>query len=77
MIRWKFNTLLGQVRDIDPQAAEYRSIYKETGIATSTITAIAKGTKRVDLDVADRLLTFFVAKTGKRLTTQDLLEFTP
>lgn len=76
MIRWKFNTLLGQVRDIDPQAAEYRAIYAETGIATSTITAIAKGTKRVDLDVADRLLTFFSTKIGKRLTTQDLLEFT-
>jgi transcriptional regulator with XRE-family HTH domain len=77
MMRWKLNTLIGQLRDVDPKAAEYREIHKETGIATSTIALIAKGSKRVDIDVADRLLNFFSAKLGKQLTTQDLLEFMP
>ena len=76
MMQWKLNSLLGQLRDIDPKAAEYREIHKKTGIAVSTIFLIAKGSKRVDVDVADRLLNFFSMKLGKKLTTQDLLEFT-
>lgn len=76
MMRWKLNSLLGQLRDIDPKAAEYREIHKETGVAVSTIFLIAKGSKRVDVDVANRLLNFFSVKLGKKLTTQDLLEFT-
>jgi len=77
MMRWKFNTLRGQLKDLDSKAAEYRSIYAATGVATSTLTLIAGGSSRVDLDVADRLLNFFSHKLGRRLVTQDLIEFTP
>jgi hypothetical protein len=76
MTRWRINTLLGRLKDTDPKLAEYRSIYNATGVATSTISGIVNGTRRVDLDVVDRLLGYFNEHLGP-LTTQDLIEFVP
>jgi len=77
MMRWRINTLIGQLRDIDPKAAEYREIHAQTGISVSTIFLLGRGTsKRADLEVINSLLTFFSEKLNKQLTTQDLLEFT-
>jgi len=78
MMRWRINTLMGQLRDIDPKAAEYREISRSTGVSVSTIFLLGRGTsKRTDLDVIDNLLKFFSEKLERQLTTQDLLEFTP
>ena len=43
MMRWRLNTLIGQLRDVNPKAAEYREIHKATGIAVSTVALLAKG----------------------------------
>lgn len=78
MMRWRLNTLIGQLRDVNPKAAEYREIHKATGIAVSTVALLAKGSSvRTDLEVVNSLLNYFSEKLGKDLTTQDLLEFAP
>lgn len=77
MMRWKFNSLMGKLKDVSPDMANYQAIASSTGIAPSTLSGISSGTKRVDLSVADRLLTFFSEQLDEELTTQDLLEFKP
>lgn len=74
-MRWKFNTLLGRLKDKDAKAAQYREIGAKTGVAISTLSQISKGTKRVDLDVAERILFFFEEALEEELTTQDLIEY--
>lgn len=76
MIMWKLNTLVGRCKDRGIEGLEYREIYKETGVSTSTLTSIMNNkTTRIDRDTVNRLLVFFSDKLGEELTTNDLLEW--
>ena len=78
MVRWRLNSLLAELKDVAPNEAAYRSISAATGISTSTLTSIARNeSRRADFDTIDALLVFFSGKLGRRLVTQDLVEFQP
>jgi DNA-binding Xre family transcriptional regulator len=77
-MRWKFNELQVKYRRHTGQNITYREITAATGLSSSTISGIATNqVERVDFGTLQSLLSFFSARLGEELTTNDLLEWRP
>ena len=77
-MKWKFSELRGRVQVATGQSVTYEEITDATGLANQTISSISTGrAKRLDLATMEKLLTFFSARLGEPLSTNDLLEYQP
>jgi DNA-binding Xre family transcriptional regulator len=77
-MKWKFKELQGRVQAHTGHSVTYDEIMEATGLARQTVASISTGTaKRLDLGTMESVLTFFSARLGEELTTNDLLEYRP
>lgn len=77
-MRWRLRELQGEYMARNGAALTYTEIRKGTGLSLSTLSDIGKGKAGLaSLETLNKLLVYLSGALGRRLTTNDLLYFTP
>lgn len=77
-MKWKLKELQGRVLVKTGQNVTSAEIMQGTGLSSQTIVNLRKDqSKQVGVKTISSLLTFFSARLGEPLTTNDLLEWRP
>lgn len=76
MIKWKFNSLMGEVEDRTGKHYSVVEIAQEVGVNQNTISRIGGlKTARIDLETLAKLIHFFRKKLEREIAVGDLLKY--
>lgn len=76
MIRWKLNSLIGELEDKTKAKYSLARVAKEAEISYPAIHRISQNTAdRIDTKTLDKLMQFFNGRLARRVTVDDLLQY--
>ena len=76
MIRWKLNSLIGELEDTTKSKYSLARVAKEAEISYPAVHRISQNTAdRIDTKTLDKLMMFFSGRLDRRVTVDDLLQY--